>query len=118
VEYIDIISRSVQILGEISSVNEVNLITGRNDYDYNTGIATKKADDGSSKPELAIDAAALGSISSGRIRIIANEDGVGVKTHSTLTSNSDDIIISASGKVEVMNVNSANDVQITGSFSK
>ncbi|MDA7705516.1 hemagglutinin repeat-containing protein, partial [Rickettsiales bacterium] len=113
VSYVDIIARSVNIIGELSSTSEVNIITGRNDYNYNTGNTNKKAYDGSAKPEIAIDTSVLGSISSGRIRLIANEDGVGVKSEANVTSSADDIIISSNGKATIRNLNSASDILIT-----
>ncbi len=117
IDYVDIIAKSVEIVGELSSNNEVNILAGRNDFDYNTGQYTKKADDNSAKPELAIDAGLLGSITSGRIRMIATQEGVGVKTLGNVTSNSDDIIITANGNIEVKNLDSAQDVKITNENS-
>lgn len=67
VSYIDILARYTKLLGELSSKTEVNIITGRNDYNYNSGKETKKIDDGSKKPELAIDGSVFGSITTGRI---------------------------------------------------
>ena len=116
-QYVDIISRSAAIIGELTAQNEVNIIAGRNIYDYDNGAYVKKEDDGSAKPELAIDAAVFGSISAGRIRLIANENGVGVRSLANLTSNADDIIISADGQVTVSNLNAAGDITITSHSS-
>ena len=61
VSYVDIISRSMKVIGGLLAQNEVNIVVGRNGYDYNSGVVTKKVGevDNSVKPEFAIDTAAL-----------------------------------------------------------
>ncbi len=78
VSQFDLITRSAQINAELHA-NQLNVITGRNDVDAANLSATAKADDGSAKPQLAIDSSALGGMYAGAIRLVGTEAGVGVK---------------------------------------
>ncbi|XBD29342.1 filamentous hemagglutinin N-terminal domain-containing protein [Pseudomonas anguilliseptica] len=60
VSQFDLITRSAQINAELHA-NQLNVITGRNEVDAANLTAAAKADDGSAKPQLAIDSSALGA---------------------------------------------------------
>ncbi|MEX5596200.1 filamentous hemagglutinin N-terminal domain-containing protein, partial [Pseudomonas orientalis] len=78
VERFDIITRSAKINAQINA-RELNVIAGRNDVDVQSLKTTVRADDGSAKPELAIDSSALGGMYAGAIKLVGTEAGVGVK---------------------------------------
>jgi len=65
------------------------------------------------KPEYALDARALGSIYAGRINIIVNEDGVGVKTQAPMYATKGDIVISSKGKVYLKDTQAKRDIKIS-----
>ncbi|MCG6843734.1 filamentous hemagglutinin N-terminal domain-containing protein, partial [Fusobacterium nucleatum] len=67
----------------------------------------------SNKPEYALDARALGSIYAGRINIIVNEDGVGVKTQAPMYATKGDVVISSKGKVFLKDTQAKGNIKIT-----
>ena len=97
-DYFDIVSRSVIINGQINAKN-LTITSGRNLYDYGTGIATPKADDPDGKPEFGIDSSALGGMYADRIKLIGTEAGVGVRLRSDAAANAGEMTIRADGKL-------------------
>lgn len=77
----ELIARAAELTAPIYGGEEVNLKLG----------SQGKSD----KPEYALDARALGSIYAGRINIIVNEDGVGVKSQGVTYADKGDVIISS-----------------------
>ena len=67
----------------------------------------------SNKPEYALDARALGSIYAGRINIIVNEDGVGVKTQAPMYATKGDVVISSKGKVYLKDTQAKRNINIS-----
>ena len=94
----DLITRSAKINAEIHA-KRLNIIAGRNDVDATTLQATAKADDGSEKPQVAIDSSALGGMYAGAIRLVGSEAGVGVKLAGDLAASAGDIQIDANGQL-------------------
>ncbi|MDO4238580.1 filamentous hemagglutinin N-terminal domain-containing protein, partial [Pseudomonas sp.] len=90
VDRFDIITRSAKINAQINA-RELNVIAGRNDVDAQSLKTTVRADDGSAKPELAIDSSALGGMYAGAIKLVGTEAGVGVKLDGTLAASGGDI---------------------------
>ena len=72
----------------------------------------------SNKPEYALDARALGSIYAGRINIIVNEDGVGVKTQAPMYATKGDVVISSKGKVYLKDTQAKENIKITSTETK
>jgi filamentous hemagglutinin len=97
----DIITRSAKINAELHA-NKLNIIAGRNDVDANTLNATALAEDGSAKPELAIDSSALGGMYAGAVKLVGTEAGVGVKLAGNLAASAGDIQIDANGKLTMV----------------
>ena len=98
IEQFDLITRSAKINAELYA-NKLNVITGRNQVDADTLNATAKTDDGSAKPQLAIDSSALGGMYAGAIRLVGTEAGVGVKLAGDLAASAGDIQIDANGQL-------------------
>ncbi|SDS13035.1 hemagglutinin repeat-containing protein [Pseudomonas trivialis] len=100
VDRFEIITRTAKINAQINA-RELNVITGRNDVDAKTLNATPRADDGSAKPELAIDSSALGGMYAGAIKLVGTEAGVGVKLDGTLAASGGDIQLDANGHLSM-----------------
>ncbi|WP_264735185.1 two-partner secretion domain-containing protein [Pseudomonas viridiflava] len=111
VDQFDIITRSAKINAELHA-KRLNVITGRNDVDAQTLNPTALADDGSGKPELAIDSSALGGMYAGAIRLVGTEAGVGVRLAGDLAASGGDIQIDANGHLNVMQVAASGAVNV------
>ncbi|MFY1664552.1 hemagglutinin repeat-containing protein [Pseudomonas sp. Pseu.R1] len=103
VDRFDIITRSAKINAELHA-KQLNIVTGRNDVNAQTLNATALADDGSAKPQLAIDSSALGGMYAGAIRLVGTEAGVGVKLAGNLAASEGDIQIDANGQLSMAQV--------------
>ncbi|CAI8706834.1 filamentous hemagglutinin [Pseudomonas chlororaphis] len=101
VDRFEIITRSTKINAEIQAKN-LTIVTGRNDVDARTLNATARADDGSAKPELAIDSSALGGMYAGAIKLVGTEAGVGVRLAGNLAASGGDIQIDANGHLSMV----------------
>jgi filamentous hemagglutinin len=100
VDRFEIITRTAKINAQINA-RELAVIAGRNDVDAKTLNATPRADDGSTKPELAIDSTALGGMYAGAIKLVGTEAGVGVKLDGTLAASGGDIQLDANGHLSM-----------------
>uniref|UniRef100_UPI000378610E two-partner secretion domain-containing protein n=1 Tax=Pseudomonas psychrophila TaxID=122355 RepID=UPI000378610E len=100
VDRFEIITRSAKINAQINARN-LTVIAGRNDVNAQTLNATARADDGSAKPELAIDSSALGGMYAGAIKLVGTEAGVGVKLDGTLAASGGDIQLDANGHLSL-----------------
>lgn len=97
-ERFDIIARSVTLAGELHA-DRLNIVTGQQKVDRET-LTTSNATTDGDKPEFAIDSSALGGMYANRIRLIANEDGVGVKLDAPVAAQNGDLQLSANGKIQ------------------
>lgn len=111
VSQFDLITRSAQINVELHA-NQLNVITGRNEVDAASLSTTAKADDGSAKPQLAIDSSALGGMYAGAIRLVGTEAGVGVKLAGDMAASAGDIQIDANGQLSMARTAAGRDLQL------
>ena len=95
----ELVARVAELSAPIYGGEEVNLKLG------SQGKANK--------PEYALDARALGSIYAGRINIIVNEDGVGVKTQAPMYATKGDVVISSKGKVYLKDTQAKGNINIS-----
>ena len=95
----ELVARVAELSAPIYGGEEVNLKLGSQGQ--------------SNKPEYALDAKALGSIYAGRINIVVNEDGVGVKTQAPIYATKGDVVISSKGKVYLKDTQAKGDIRIS-----
>lgn len=95
-DYVDIISRATELNGKINAQN-LSLTQGANRISFKDGSIKPIAGEGA-KPQLAVDTKALGGMYANKIRLVANEDGVGVNLKG-LTSKQRDITLSVNGNL-------------------
>lgn len=100
VDRFEIITRSAKINAELQAQN-LTIVAGRNDVNAQTLNATARADDGSAKPQLAIDSSALGGMYAGAIKLVGTEAGVGVKLDGKLIASGGDIQLDANGQLSL-----------------
>ncbi|CAI2463126.1 DUF637 domain-containing protein [Serratia plymuthica] len=97
-DYVDIISRATELNGKINA-NNLSLTLGANRVSFKDGTIKPIAGEGA-KPVLAVDTKALGGMYANKIRLVANEDGVGVNLKD-LTSKQRDVTLSVNGKISL-----------------
>ncbi|MFJ4142994.1 filamentous hemagglutinin N-terminal domain-containing protein [Pseudomonas sp. NPDC089734] len=107
----DIITRSAKVNAELHA-KKLNIIAGRNNVDAQTLDATALADDGSVKPELAIDSSALGGMYAGAIRLVGTEQGVGVRLNGEMAASAGDLNIDANGLLTMARTTASGDVTV------
>ncbi|WP_454835974.1 two-partner secretion domain-containing protein [Pseudomonas lini] len=107
VDRFEIITRSAKINAEIQARN-LTIIAGRNDVNADSLNATARADDGSAKPQLAIDSSALGGMYAGAIKLVGTEAGVGVKLDGQLIASGGDIQLDANGHLSLVDTSATN----------
>jgi filamentous hemagglutinin len=95
-DYVDIISRATEVNGQINA-NSLSLTQGANRISFKDGTIKPIAGEGA-KPVLAVDTKALGGMYANKIRLVANEDGVGVNLKDLIT-NQRDITLNVNGKI-------------------
>ncbi|SFH27400.1 filamentous hemagglutinin N-terminal domain-containing protein [Pseudomonas sp. NFACC45] len=111
VDHFEIITRSAKINAEIQAKN-LTIIAGRNDVNATTLNATARADDGSAKPQLAIDSSALGGMYAGAIKLVGTEAGVGVKLDGKLIASGGDIQLDANGHLSLVDTSATDAVKV------
>ncbi len=115
VNYFEIISRIAKLNGSIYGKDEVRLISGRNEYDYEKKEYKKIAGDDNNKPLIGIDASQLGSIYAGRIILVGTEKGVGVNSKAEIVADVSDVIIDIDGNIVLKDVYANRHIEIEGS---
>ncbi|MBY8961016.1 filamentous hemagglutinin N-terminal domain-containing protein, partial [Pseudomonas sp. MIS38] len=111
VDRFEIITRSAKINAEIQAQN-LTIVAGRNDVNAQTLNATARADDGSTKPQLAIDSSALGGMYAGAIKLVGTEAGVGVKLDGKLIASGGDIQLDANGQLSLADTSATGAVKV------
>ncbi|MCQ6260175.1 hemagglutinin repeat-containing protein [Pseudomonas sp. Q11] len=111
VDHFEIITRSARINAEIQAKN-LTIIAGRNDVNADTLSATARADDGSAKPQLAIDSSALGGMYAGAIKLVGTEAGVGVKLDGKLIASGGDIQLDANGHLSMVDTSASGAIKV------
>ncbi|WP_440466746.1 DUF637 domain-containing protein [Pseudomonas sp. YH-1] len=102
----ELIARATRLNADLHA-NQLTVVTGRNQVDAETLAATAKPDDGSAKPQLAIDSSALGGMYAGAIRLVGTEQGVGVKLAGHMAASAGDIQIDANGQLSLARASAA-----------
>ncbi|WP_460158148.1 two-partner secretion domain-containing protein [Pseudomonas sp. S3_C06] len=111
VDRFEIITRSAKINAEIQAQN-LTIVAGRNDVNAQTLNVTARADDGSAKPQLAIDSSALGGMYAGAIKLVGTEAGVGVKLDGKLIASGGDIQLDANGQLSLAETSATGAVNV------
>lgn len=97
-DYTDLIARTVQVNAGVWA-KDLKVTAGRNQVNADNSQATALADDGSTKPQVAIDVAALGGMYAGKIKLVGTEAGVGVRNAGQIGAMAGEVVVSADGKL-------------------
>lgn len=107
----DLVTRSIKIDGDINA-KALTVSAGTQNWNYATRSATA-ATAKTNAPDYAIDSTVLGGMYADSIRLIATENGVGVRALGDVAAKTSDISISAAGKVDLRNhISAARDVTV------
>ncbi|WP_337015993.1 hemagglutinin repeat-containing protein [Pantoea agglomerans] len=98
-EYVDVLARAVEINAGVWAKKELAVVAGRNRVSADAQTVTPLADDGSARPELAIDMGQMGGMYSGQIRMIGTEAGVGVRNQNAQVQAGKTLVVSSEGKL-------------------
>ncbi|SDG81485.1 filamentous hemagglutinin family N-terminal domain-containing protein [Vibrio xiamenensis] len=109
--YFDIITRAAKVSADIHA-KDLTVVAGDNQVDYQTNHVTHQNTTGAVKPEVAIDAAALGGMYAGRIQLISTDSGVGVNV-GNLAASAGNIQISADGQITLGSASATQDISVT-----
>jgi filamentous hemagglutinin len=98
-EYVDVLARAVEINAGVWAKKELAVVAGRNRVSADAQTVTPLADNGSARPELAIDMGQMGGMYSGQIRMIGTEAGVGVRNQNAQVQAGKTLVVSSEGKL-------------------
>lgn len=93
----DLLARAVEINAGIWA-DRLDITTGTGQFDR-TGKRIDPTTPGTPAPEWGIDTAQLGGMYANKIRLVANEHGVGVRNEGTIAARTDGLTITADGKL-------------------
>lgn len=110
VDRFDLIARSVEVAGELHA-DRLNIVTGQQTVNRNT-LETSNVTTDADTPAFAIDSTALGGMYANRIRLIANEDGVGVRLNAPVAAQNGNLTLSANGQIEHSDLAATGDITI------
>ncbi|MGH8599479.1 MAG: filamentous hemagglutinin N-terminal domain-containing protein, partial [Burkholderiales bacterium] len=118
---INVIAQTIGVDAPVYAGDQANLIAGRQRVlQTNSGTGAHGSNyllipdtaSGAAQHGVAIDATAFGAITAGQIKIIANENGLGVRADGALAASADDLTISADGDVRVGRMYAKQDVAV------
>ncbi|MDR0676065.1 MAG: hypothetical protein LBF97_03375, partial [Elusimicrobiota bacterium] len=105
-----IVSRVIKLKGKIYGDN-VSILAGNEKYDYEGDEISSTEKETLRGVEFAVDSSLLGGMYVGRIKIIASEEGFGVRTRGDLVASVGDIEI-VGGKVIIKNAKAKEGIKI------
>ena len=110
---VNIISRAIELRGELQAKQDLALKQGNDYYNYITGEVT--SDNSPAPIEFGIDASHLTNISAGRIKLIVTEKGAGVNTtDGNIITDLSKLEITADGDLVLKaNLSSQTDINLT-----
>ncbi|NYB29781.1 hemagglutinin repeat-containing protein [Pantoea agglomerans] len=98
-DYTQIIAQSVAVNAKVHA-RELNVVTGRNQVATESNVTTVKADNGTTRPEFALDVAAIGGMYAHKITLTGTEKGVGVRNAGELGASAGELHLTVDGRLE------------------
>ncbi|MEI2684460.1 hemagglutinin repeat-containing protein [Erwinia aphidicola] len=97
--YVDLLARAVKVNAGVWAKEEVSVVAGRNRISADGKSVAPLSDNGSAKPQLAIDMGQMGGMYSGSIRMIGTEAGVGVRNQNAQVQAGKTLTVSSEGRL-------------------
>lgn len=104
VSNINLIGRTVVIDGKVTAINGLNVQGGAQSYDLTNQRRVSTLTGTGTAPDLVVDGTEYGAMEAGRIQIIGNERGLGVRTLGAVQSSTDGVRIVSEGDATVRSV--------------
>ncbi len=101
---INLIGRTVVINGKVTAIDGINVQGGAQSYDWTKQRRAAALDGTGVAPDFVVDGTEYGAMEAGRIQIIGNEQGLGVRTLGAVQSSADDVRIVGEGDTAVRSV--------------
>jgi filamentous hemagglutinin len=98
-DYTQIIAQSVAVNAKVHA-RELNVVTGRNQVATEGNVTTVKTDNGTTRPEFALDVAAIGGMYAHKITLTGTEKGVGVRNAGELGASAGELHLTVDGRLE------------------
>ncbi len=98
-QYVDVLARAVEVNAGVWAKEKINVVAGRNHISADGKTVVASADNGSAKPELAIDMGQMGGMYSGQIQMVGTEAGVGVRNQGAQLQAGKTLTVSSSGRL-------------------
>ncbi len=113
VDVFTLLSRAVQVQAGIYA-DDLRVGTGAGDFDIDGNLVSHATTDAGA-PAFAIDSTALGGIHANRIRLVATEDGVGVRIAAPVAAQTGDLILAVNGTLANRGLLMAEDLHVSAS---
>ena len=111
--FTDVIARAVRVNANLLA-NDIRMTTGANQVNADNSIATPISAEVEA-PAFAIDVSELGGMYAGKIRLVATEQGVGVRNAGTIGASAGNVQLTADGRIiNSGQITASVDVAITG----
>ncbi|WP_425073418.1 filamentous hemagglutinin N-terminal domain-containing protein, partial [Sagittula sp. S175] len=108
-----LVGRTVTVDGPVKAT-VVDAIGGASTYNARNRSVGAGTPDGAAGSAYAVDATAFGAMTAGQIRIIGNENGLGVRTDGKLTATSTDVSLHSKGNINHSAVQANRDFVVRG----
>jgi filamentous hemagglutinin family protein len=109
---INLIGRTVVIDGKVTAIDGINVQGGAQSYDLTNQRRVSKLTGTGATPDFVVDGTKYGAMDAGRIQIIGNESGQGVRTLGAVQSTTGDVRIVGESDTTVRSVAAQGQVRI------
>ncbi|CAE6859429.1 hypothetical protein R75461_07902 [Paraburkholderia nemoris] len=101
------------IIGDSTNTYDTSFSPGDNNNDWRTSSTSP----GASSPGIAVDITELGGLTAGRVELIVNDLGAGVRNLGSIYASAGDVVVSANGDVSVGGGNALGSIRAAGNIS-
>ncbi|TRD15367.1 filamentous hemagglutinin N-terminal domain-containing protein, partial [Palleronia caenipelagi] len=111
VDGVNLVGRAVIVDGKLTAIEQITASGGAQRFNVRTRQASRQSGSGAA-PEYAVDATEFGAMEAGRIQIIGNEEGLGVRTLGALSASSGDLSIRSQGDLTIRSGQAAGSITV------
>jgi len=116
VSNINLIGRTVVVDGKVTAIDGITVQGGALTYDVTTSNKTATLTGTGATPDFVVDGTAFGAMEAGRIQIIGNERGLGVRTLGAIKSTTGSVTIESQGDEIIRSVAAQGEVTLKANY--